>query len=348
MATSIDIHPKIVVVIPNWDGAEDLPGCLDSLLAQTIAAHIIVVDNGSKDLSAQIVLDRYPQVELIRHTYNKGYAGGVNPGFRRALELGATYVAPFNNDAVADSHWLEHLVNLLDTRSDIGVACCKVASADGTHLDSTGDIYTTWGLPYPRGRDELDTGQYDSMSHNEVFAASGAASLYRVDMLRQIGLLDEDYFAYYEDVDISFRAQLAGWHVAYVHESIVRHQTSTTGGRIVGFFTYQTMKNLPMLLIKNVPGSLLPTILPRFALVYCSFFVSAYQRKQLRYALKGALRALAFLPRKLSQRRAIQRSRTASTDHIASLLLWDLPPNAARLRALRERWRRIKNKKGRV
>lgn len=334
--------PRCVVVIPNWNGEAELRPALDSLLAQSVPLHLIVVDNGSVDGSVTLLEQSYPQIELIRHTTNKGYAGGVNPGFRRAIELGAAYVAPFNNDAVADSHWLEGLVNFLDAHSTYGVACCKVASADGTHLDSTGDTYTTWGLPYPRGRGEADTGQYDGAT--EILAGSGAASLYRVDMLREIGLLDEDFFAYYEDVDISFRAQLAGWKVGYVPRSVVRHETSTTGRKIKGFFTYQTMKNLPMLLTKNVPRKLLPTVLPRFTLVYLMFFASALQRGQFTYALKGFGRFLVLLPKKLRERRAIQKATTVSQDYITSLLTWDLPPNAAKLHKLRSAWWRLRRK----
>lgn len=334
------VDRKVVVVIPNWNGEAELRSCLDSLLRQTTTSHIIVVDNGSVDGSVDIIEHAYQSVELIRHDTNKGYAGGVNPGFKRAIELQAVYVAPFNNDAVADEQWLEKLVACLDGRPEVGIATCKVASSDGSHLDSTGDYYTTWGLPYPRGRGEADTSQYDG--DTDVFGASGAASLYRVSMLEQIGLLDEDFFAYYEDVDLSFRAQLAGWKVAYVPESVVHHDTSTTGSKIKGFFTLQTQKNLPMLLIKNVPRSLLPTVLPRFMLVYVSFFVAAAARGQLFYAFQGYGGALVHLPKKLQERRVIQQNKKVSDDYIASMLMWDLPPNAARLRKLRGAWRRLK------
>lgn len=335
-------NPKVVVVIPNWNGEAGLKACLDSLVAQTLPAQIIVVDNGSNDGSSALIRDFYPAVDIIQHSWNKGYAGGVNPGFRRALELDADYVAPFNNDAVADIDWLRHLVAYLDTHPETGIAACKVASIDGTHLDSTGDWYTTWGLPYPRGRGEADNKQYDEST--EIFAASGAASLYRVAMLREIGLLDEDFFAYYEDVDLSFRAQLANWKVAYVPQSVVHHATSTTGSKIKGFFVYQTQKNLPMLLIKNVPARLLPTILPRFTLVYLSFFVSAGQRGQLPSALKGFFKTLTYLPAKLRERRRIQQARKVSVEYISSKLHWDLPPNAVRLRALRAKWWKLKGK----
>ncbi len=333
---------KAVVVIPNWNGEAEIRAALDSLMLQTLQPMIIVVDNGSVDSSIEIIERHYPTVELIKHRVNKGYAGGVNPGLRRAIELQADYVAPFNNDAVADRQWLENLVQTLDADPGLGIAACKVASSDGAHLDSTGDYYTTWGLPYPRGRGEADTGQYDGQT--DIFGASGAASLYRVRMLEEVGLLDEDFFAYYEDVDLSFRAQLAGWKIRYVPASVVYHETSTTASKIKGFFTLQTQKNLPMLLVKNVPASLMPVILPRFLLVYASFFFSALLRGQLLYALQGAGRALRYTPKKLAQRRGIQRSKKVGDAYIASMLVWDLPPNAAKLRWIRNIWRRIRGR----
>ena len=334
---------NVCVVIPNWNGLDGLARCIDSLISQSLQPHIIMVDNGSIDDSVKFVEKAYPDVEIIRHDYNKGYAGGVNPGFRSAIKRDFVYVAPFNNDAVADKHWLKKLVAYMDAHPRCGIAACKIVSADGKHLDSTGDYYTTWGLPYPRGRGEANSDKYDSLT--EIFAASGGASLYRIAMLRQVGLLDEDFFAYYEDVDLSFRAQLRGWKVAYVPDSIVYHEISATGSKIKGFFTEQTMKNLPMLLWKNVPAKLLPTILPRFTLVYLSFFVSAIQRGQLWYALKGSSRSLVLMPRKLTERRAIRASATVDSTYIASMLVWDLPPNAARLRKLRAIWHRLTGKR---
>jgi GT2 family glycosyltransferase len=333
---------KVVVVIPNWNGELGLKKCLDSLQAQTLKSHIIMVDNGSTDGSYWFVEKNYPGVELIRHKKNKGYAGGVNPGLKRAMELNAWYVAPFNNDAVADKKWLETLVKHLDKHPDVGIAACKVASSDGKHLDSTGDYYTNWGLPYPRGRGETDITKYDEQT--EIFGASGAASLYRVAMLREIGLFDEDFFAYYEDVDLSFRAQLAGWKVAYVPKSIVYHELSATGKRFKGFFTYQTVKNYPWLLWKNVPASLLPKVLPRFTLAQILFIGRAFQRGHGWYALKALAVSVWKFPKKLMQRSTIQANRKVSAEYIWDIMTHDLPPNAHNLRNVRTAWRLIRGK----
>src|SRR4051812_4723414 len=106
-----------VVVVPNWNGVDSLRTCLDSLQAQSLKPRIIVVDNGSTDGSLALLKKYYTDIELIEHTENKGYAGGVNPGFRRAIKLQAKYVAAFNNDAVADEDWLKRMVEYLDNHS---------------------------------------------------------------------------------------------------------------------------------------------------------------------------------------------------------------------------------------
>jgi GT2 family glycosyltransferase len=337
------IAAKIVVVIPSWNHKDGLGSCIDSVLAGSVVPHLIVVDNGSSDGSADFVAEKYPQVELIRHTVNKGYAGGVNPGFRRAIELGASYVAPFNNDAIADKDWLKNLADYLDAHGDIGIAACKVLSSDGSHLDTTGDLYTNWGLPYPRGRGEADNGQYDSST--DVFGASGAASLYRVSMLAEIGVLDEDFFAYYEDVDLSFRAQLAGYKVAYVPGSRVYHEMNVTGNRIKGLFTYQTIKNYTWIFYKDVPASLMLGIGIRLWLAQILFIGRAITRGNGWYAIKGVAVSHALLPRKLAERRRIQSKRKVSPSYIWSIITHDLPPNAANLRRIRGAWWKLVGKR---
>jgi GT2 family glycosyltransferase len=341
-ASLATVTPPVVVVIPNWNGVNELAACIDSVLLQTLVPHLIVVDNGSVDGSIALI-ETYPHIELIKHRVNKGYAGGVNPGFRRAIELGAAYVAPFNNDAVADKDWLIRMVEQLDAHPELGIVTCKVATSDGSHLDSTGDYYTTWGLAYPRGRGEVDRHQYDSQT--DIFAASGAASLYRVSMLEQIGLLDEDFFAYYEDVDLSFRAQLSGWKVAYVPTSVVYHEQGTTSKRMGGFSTYQTIKNYPWLLIRNVPGPLLAHILPRFLLAYGMFVLRGLTRWQIQSTLKGIIVSLWFLPKKIVERHRIQRMRTVRPDYIWRHITHDLPPNATSLRRLRTAWWKLTGRK---
>jgi GT2 family glycosyltransferase len=324
---------EAVVVVPNWNGRADLAKCLDSLRKQSLRPHVIVVDNNSADDSVGLVEKEYPEAELIKHSENKGYAGGVNPGFKRAIELKAKYVAAFNNDAVADKDWLKSLVECLDKKPEAGAAACKLLTADGKKIDSTGDYYTVWGLPYPRGRGETDLDKYDDQT--DVFAASGGASLYRVKMLEQIGLLDEDFFAYYEDVDLSFRAQLAGWKVAYVPSAIAYHQISATSRKIKGFAAYQTMKNLQLLWYKNVPCGYRFKTGWRFTLASSLFLLRAITRGQGWAALKGDLKGSWLISKKAGERRRIKKLQTVSNEYIWDMMTHDLPPNARALRKLR-------------
>lgn len=334
---------KSCVVIPNWNGADSLPSCLDALLRQSLKTHLIVVDNGSVDESLKL-LEKYPQVEVIKNTENKGFAGGVNTGIRQAMQLKVSYVALLNNDAVADKHWLEELVSHIDSHDEVGIVTSKILDAEGKKLDSTGDFYTNWGLPYPRGRSESDIDKYDSSV--EVFGASGGASLYRVSMLEEIGLFDEDFFAYYEDVDISFRAQLAGWKVNYVPAAIALHQIGATSSKLKGFTAYQTMKNLQLLYYKNIPRRFLYKVGWRFFVAQLLFIARAFTRGQGWAALRGDLKGSYLIIKKVKERRRIQKARKVSDKYIWGLIVHDLPPNARALRKLRASWRRLLGKRG--
>lgn len=346
------MQKHVIVVIPNWNGASDLPAAIDSILTQTYKKFaLVVVDNGSTDNSKEIIEAYERKDARVRSVYrdkNYGYTGGVNPGMELAIAENAAFVAPFNNDAVAEKDWLGHLVRFLENNSRYGITTCTLVGADGKTIDTTAEEYTTWGLPYPRGRGEplsaLETFGAD------IFGASGGASLYRVAMLKQIGLLDQDFFAYYEDIDLSFRAQLDGWKVAFVPQSRVRHEQGKTSARIAGrestdrsttpFITEQFMKNVPFVLIKNIPLGLMPRVLPRFMLAYTLLFFRAVADGRGGAAFKGALIFWLKLPKKLAQRRRIQKHRKVSNTQLWNMLVHDLPPNAHKLRRLRSFWRK--------
>lgn len=328
----------ICVIVPNWNGKNFLGECLDSLLAQSEPVRIVVVDNGSTDGSLELIKE-FPSVHLVQLDRNYGFAGGVNRGIEYAIQNGARYIALLNNDAVADKNWLKELVRGIKKSNKTGIVTGKLVSRDNKYYDSTGDLYTTWGYPYPRGRDEPVSHKYDQ--EELVFAASGGASLYRVSMLEQIGLFDEDFFAYYEDVDLSFRAQLMGWKIRYVPGAIAYHGISQTSNKISGFTYRQTMKNLPWLFWKNVPARLMPVMLPRFTLMYAALLVGAIKKRQGLMATKGILLSLVYLPKKLTQRIGLQHRRQVSSNYIAGMLLWDLPPHTNKLHRLRNIWWRI-------
>lgn len=339
------MKPSVAVVIPSWNAIDEIGACLDSLQAQTIPHQVYVVENGSIDGSVEFISSKHPEVTLLIQDRNLGFAGGVNVGIKQAMADGATYVALFNNDAVADKDWLRSLMKVMDKHDDVGAVACALMDGDGSTFDSSGDFYSNWGLAFPRDRGVKTS--HGTKTAGFVFGASGGASLYRCKMLKQVGLFDEDFFAYYEDVDISFRMQLAGWKVRYEPAAKVYHHTGTTSGKIPGFGTYQMFKNVPMLLVKNVPLRLLPGIAFRFWIAHTAVFIKAVLSGRGWPATKGTLRMFTLLPQKLVERHQIQKNRKVSNDYIRSIITWDLPPNATALRRFRDLmmpWRKLRAK----
>ena len=315
---------NLYIVIPNWNGAEFLRPCLDSLLAQTIKCSIIVVENGSTDESDTILATYGNKITVLKQPKNLGFDGGVNVGIKYSIKNGANYVALFNNDAIAKPNWLETLVKTMQSNNSLGIVTSKIVHVNDNILDSTGDFYTIFGLPHPRGRGERDTGQYDKLTN--IFGASGGASLYNVKMLNKIGLFDEDFFAYYEDVDISFRAQLAGYKVAFAPKAVVGHHINGTSSKISGFATYHSAKNFWFLYIKNMPGALFFKYLPLAIYWYTRMFLAKFVRGGVWPFIKGFFAGLKLLPKKLKQRRLIQKNKIVSTKYIDDFLIHHRPP----------------------
>lgn len=328
---------RAAIVVLNWNGINDTMACLPSLLTQTHKeSTIVIIDNGSTDDSLSIlepfVAEHSAKIHLIRNQENKGFAGGVNTGISWAIDQQFDYVALFNNDAVAEPTWLSTLINSLKAHPDAAIATGLLLHEDGKTIDSTGDWYSTWGLPFPRNRgDNTVFAPKDEL----VFGASGGATLYRTKLFTDIGLFDERFFAYYEDADISFRAQLAGYKVTYSADAIAYHKQGATSKKIPGFAVRQTFKNLPLLFWKNVPTPLLPVIGPRFFLAYLLMYGNTFTHGTGWAATQGLWKSLAYLPGALRGRRIIQASRRVPDSYIQSILWPDLPPDQTGLRKLR-------------
>lgn len=325
---------KIAVIIPNLNGEAYLSLAIDSIQRQTVITTIVVIENASTDRSIDILKKYGDTIHVISNTVNKGFAGGVNTGISYALEHEFQYVALFNNDAVANPDWLEKLVDTMVAHPEVGIVTSRLQLADGETLDSTGEFYTVWGLPYPRGRG-LSTELYTKSEY--IFGASGGASLYRSTLFKNIGLFDEKFFAYYEDTDVSFRAQLTDWKVMYEPAAIVNHRQGETSKKMVrGFTVTQTFKNLPMLYVKNTPRQLLFTVGIRFWFAYLLIFGNAITHGNAYPALKGVLKSLTLIPHSFRERRRIQKTARVSSEYIQSILINDLPPDQTGIRKLRK------------
>lgn len=318
-------NTRLSVVIPNWNGREDIGDCLDSLAAQSLKnIQTIVVDNGSQDGSVEFIRQHYPWAIVIPQATNLGFAGGVNTGIRSST---GTFIALLNNDAVANKDWAERLVESMD-HADIA-ASLMIRSYD-KRIDSAGEALSKWGIPYPtaRGREVAQMPEQDV----DIFAASGGASVYSRQMLQQIGMFDPQFFAYVEDVDISFRARLAGYRVVLNPQARVLHKVGATSGKLGHFARYQLLKNTHFLLLKNMPFGLFMRMLPRFVYVQILLLGAAIKNGAGLVALKAYGVVLVSMPITLYKRRRIQTSRTIPVADIAAFLTSHWPLNRRLLR----------------
>jgi GT2 family glycosyltransferase len=254
-AAAVDREPPTVsVVIPNLNGRHLIGRCLERLREQTVTDfETIVVDNGSEDDSVAFMESHFPEAQVVALGANRGFAGGMNAGIGRGR---GAYVAFLNNDAEANPSWLEELIACLDRHPRAAAATSKLLLADRRNtIDGAGDCLTPSFLPYPRGHGEPDRGQFDE--EVEVFSPAGAASLWRRSALDDVGLFDERFFAYYEDVDLGFRARLRGYECWYAPKAVAYHHRGATAGTHTVFTLFHPLKNRWFLILKNAPRRLL-------------------------------------------------------------------------------------------
>jgi GT2 family glycosyltransferase len=308
---------RISVVIPNWNGAKHLPGCLAALRRQTLApTQVILVDNASADDSLALVARDFPEVTVIALPENRLFTGACNAGIHAAT--GAA-IALLNNDTEADANWLARVAACFEAHPDAGIVATKLRLFDKRdHLHSAGDYYSARGIPGNRGVWQRDDGRFDQPY---VFGACGAASVLRRDMLDQIGVLDDALQFSCEDIDLAWRAQLAGFRCAFAHDAIVYHKVSATGGGIIN--SYYDGRNCIWVLVKDVPGEILRANWRRMLgaqLAITRDALKAWRGAAARNRLKGQLAGVLGIPRMLRARKQVQATRVLSREAVLGLL----------------------------
>jgi GT2 family glycosyltransferase len=310
--------PRVSVIIPNWNGAKLLPTCLDALRNQTLREHeVILVDNASRDDSCALVERNYPEVHILRLSQNLGLTGGCNAGIGEAR---GEVIALLNNDTEADARWLEELLGALERHPEAGSVATKIRLFDRRNvLNSAGDIYGRDGLPNSRGVWQEDRGQFDEETW--VFGACGGAVAYRREMLRQIGLFDESFFMYCEDVDLAWRAQVAGWRCIYAPRAVIYHRLSATGGGVTASF--YTGRNTLYVLAKDVPASIRRRYGRRMLAAQIKIAwkaLRAWRGQAARARLRGQLAGLAAWNRMARRHVEIEKTRRISDEYLESIL----------------------------
>ena len=288
---------KATIVIPNLNGAGWLRDSIESIWAQTEQDfELIVVDNASTDESLAIARsyvgrERYT---LIENDHNTGFSAAVNQGIRAAK---GEYVVMFNNDAFAEPDWLAKLIAAAEQDERIfAVQSLMIRHFERDIADDAGDYVTLFGWACKRG-DGFPWRRYQKPQR--IFSACGGASLYRKKILDEIGWFDELFFAYFEDVDLSWRANSLGYKNWYCPSAKCYHICGATTGavRYNDFKSVQSGRNSILLPYKNMPLLMLLINLP--------FLVFGYLLKIVMFGLKGfwtpywkgAKEALAALPK---------------------------------------------------
>lgn len=311
-------QPLFSIVIPHWNGKHFLQPCLDSLRAQTHDnIEIIIVDNASSDGSQDYIKSTYPEVILIELSENLGFTGACNIGMEKAR---GEIISLLNNDTEVEPNWVAEIVSAFDRNPDVGMIASKMLLfTERDKIHTTGDFFTTDGRAGNRGVWEKDEGQYDTEDY--VFSACGGSSAYRQSMLEKIGLLDNDYFFLLEDVDLAWRAQLAGYKVLYLPTAIVYHHLSATGGGVTASF--HDGRNSIWIVVKNLPRGLWrrygwQIIKRQFGIAWEA--IRAWRGEAARARLRGIINGLWTLPSALKKRQHIQAMKTVSDDYIDSIL----------------------------
>jgi GT2 family glycosyltransferase len=323
--------PFFSIIILNWNGKHLLKECLDTVLAQTFRDfETIVVDNGSTDGSVESLKEWDERIRIVELPANLGYAGGNNAGIRIA---GGRYIVLLNNDTAVEPGWLDALSRATHRHPHGGMFTPRILNYyRRDEIDNTGHVIYPDGLARGRHRLEKDDGRFDE--EGEVLHPSGCAGVYRKEMLDRVGLLDDTFFAYGEDVDLGLRARWAGWTCHYVPDAVVYHKYSATSGRYSPRKAFLVERNRIWVLFKNFPFReiLLSPFFTvyRYAMHYRGIAIgkgasgrfaqdlSAW--KLFGVILKAEAAGFAGLPRVLRQRREIRRNRRITSAQFRELV----------------------------
>jgi GT2 family glycosyltransferase len=299
---------KVSVIIVNWNGKQHLEECLDSLSKQTFKGfETILVDNGSVDGSTEFVETNFPAVKIIKLNNNKGFCRGNNIGLQHTR---GDFIALLNNDTLVDINWLRELYMAMTKHSHVGIcASCIVNYYSRDVLDTAGDGFDLCGVGYKIGEGMPVT---KFQKERYVFGGCAGAVLYRRSMIDEIGFFDERFFALGEDLDLSFRARLAGYKCLYVPGAIVYHKVNQTVGQNSDFLLYHSRRNVEYTYFKNMPFPLIIATLPLHVIYNLLTFAQSFFDKRIKVFLKSKKDFIKNFKKIYKLRKKIQEKRKIS------------------------------------
>lgn len=314
---------KIAVIIVNYNSSEYLAKALSCLTKQTYRPFkVIILDNNSKEAIPESIIPCSLSVELIHSPTNLGFAAGNN--YASSYAKDCDWIALLNPDAFPEETWLEALAQATQEFPHHAFFATKLLNANRTSLfDGSGDEYHVSGRAWRR--DFQKPNQQQREESEEVFAPCAAAALYRQDAWLAAGGFDENYFCYFEDVDLGFRLRLLGYRCQYIPKAIAHHVGSGVTERHSDFYIYFGHRNMVWTYVKNMPGFLFWLYLPwHIGLNIASIFLFTIKGRG-KIIFKAKWDACKALPRLLKQRRKCQSSRAVSSCSIRKMLSKGFP-----------------------
>lgn len=328
---------KVSVVIPTWKRDDWLQKCLHSVDQQTFRDFsMVVVSNRASEQAVRMA--EASGSSVIRLNSNRGFAAGVNAGIAQQQ---SRYVLVLNDDVELEPHWLQRTVALLDERLEFFYCCGKIYQDDGQDekrddgqlLDNAGDALSLGGSAWRLGFGRRDSAEFDLP--RPVWAVSGTATLFRRTVFEKIGLFDEDYFAYLEDMDLSLRAARAGLRGCYLPDAVCRHGGGATlGGQDSAAVIRLMTQNQLLLLAKQFPKGLLLRLAPRILWAQMLWAALAIRKRRLGAYMAGLWGFLRLLPAAMRRRPAwrpenaqalLARLRTSEREIYADITAADRP-----------------------
>lgn len=282
----VTMSPEVCVLITAWNQADKTMACLRTVFSQDYAScSVLLVDNGSEDDTVEQVSITYPDVEIVRTGRNLGFAAGYNIGMRRALARGFDYIFLLNNDTLLAPDCLSQLVQETNANPGVGLVTAKIYdAAEPKRIWTVGGRFHPWTLEVEqKGQGQIDRGQWDEARDIEFAPLCGV--LLRRTMLEEIGLLDEQFFVYYEDMDFCLRAHEAGFRLRLAPRAHMWHVVAaSSGGRDSPQERYWMAQSSGRYFRKHATGWRLGVIIP--------YRLGSAVKTSIRLLVRSRLRAL--------------------------------------------------------